>query len=152
MAWHYTFCLPLCLHIYLEYNFIINSSLLPLFIILMSVYPYNLMITTAWCRPNRSYRPVVENMATSQPFFLWNLVWLVWFMVFNDTFNNISAISWRSVLLVEETGVLGENLRPTCLKSLSNFITYCWMEYTSPCTGFELTTLCYSNVMYTFNP
>ena len=26
-------------------------------------------------------------------------------MVLNDTFNNISAISWRSVLLVEETGV-----------------------------------------------
>jgi hypothetical protein len=26
-------------------------------------------------------------------------------MVFNVTFNNISAISWRLVLLVEETGV-----------------------------------------------
>jgi len=25
-------------------------------------------------------------------------------MVFNATFNNISAISWRSVLLVEEKG------------------------------------------------
>jgi len=32
-------------------------------------------------------------------------------MVFNATFNNISAISWRSVLLVEETGVPGENHR-----------------------------------------
>ena len=32
------------------------------------------------------------------------------FMVFNATFNNISAISWWSVLLVEETGVPGENL------------------------------------------
>ena len=30
-------------------------------------------------------------------------------MVFNTTFNNISAISWRSVLLVEETGVPVEN-------------------------------------------
>ena len=29
--------------------------------------------------------------------------WLVEFMVFNATFNNISVISWRSVLLVEET-------------------------------------------------
>jgi hypothetical protein len=28
-------------------------------------------------------------------------IWL-WFMVFNATFNNISVISWRSVLLVEE--------------------------------------------------
>ena len=30
-------------------------------------------------------------------------------MVFNATFNNISAISWRSVLVVEETGVPREN-------------------------------------------
>ena len=29
-------------------------------------------------------------------------------MVFNATFSNISVISWRSVLLVEETGVSGE--------------------------------------------
>jgi hypothetical protein len=33
-------------------------------------------------------------------------------MVFNATFNIISVISWRSVLLVEETGVPGENHRP----------------------------------------
>ena len=33
-------------------------------------------------------------------------------MVFDATFNNISVISWRSVLLVKETGVPGENHRP----------------------------------------
>jgi hypothetical protein len=33
-------------------------------------------------------------------------------MVFNITFSNISVISWRSVLLVNETGVPGENHRP----------------------------------------
>jgi hypothetical protein len=33
----------------------------------------------------------------------------VWVMMFNATFNNISVISWRSVLLEEETGVPGEN-------------------------------------------
>ena len=27
-----------------------------------------------------------------------------WFLVFSATFNNISVISWRPVLLVEETG------------------------------------------------
>jgi len=32
--------------------------------------------------------------------------------VFNATFNNISAISWWSVLLVEETGVPGDNHQP----------------------------------------
>jgi hypothetical protein len=33
-------------------------------------------------------------------------------MVFNATFNNISVILWRSVLLVEESGVPKENHRP----------------------------------------
>jgi len=42
--------------------------------------------------------------------------------------------------LEEETGVPGENHR-TCRKSLTNFITYCCIEYTSPSTGFELTTI-----------
>jgi hypothetical protein len=31
------------------------------------------------------------------------------FMVFNANFNNISAISWQLVLLMEEIGVPGEN-------------------------------------------
>jgi hypothetical protein len=30
-------------------------------------------------------------------------------MIFNATFNNISVISWLSVLLVEETGLPEEN-------------------------------------------
>ena len=34
------------------------------------------------------------------------------FWCFNATFNNISAISWRPVLVVEEAGVPGENHRP----------------------------------------
>jgi hypothetical protein len=34
------------------------------------------------------------------------------FMVFNATFSNISAISWRPVLVVEEAGEPGENHRP----------------------------------------
>ena len=38
---------------------------------------------------------------------------LVSFMVSNATFNNISVISWCSVLLLEETGVPGESHRPT---------------------------------------
>ena len=33
-------------------------------------------------------------------------------MVYNATLNNTSVISWLSVLLIEETGVPGENHRP----------------------------------------
>ena len=38
--------------------------------------------------------------------------------VFNTTFNNMSVISWQSVLLVEETGISEEN-PPICRKSHS---------------------------------
>ena len=48
-------------------------------------------------------------------------------MVFNAIFNDISVTSQRSVLLVEETGV-----PPTLCKSLTNCITKCCNEYTSP--------------------
>ena len=41
------------------------------------------------------------------------LKWLRFsFMVFNATFNNISVISWRSVILLEQTKVPGEIHRP----------------------------------------
>jgi len=33
-------------------------------------------------------------------------------IVFNATFNNISVILWRSVLLMEETGIPAENQQP----------------------------------------
>ena len=33
---------------------------------------------------------------------------MVWFMVFNTTFNNISVISWQSVLLVEKNTDLSQ--------------------------------------------
>ena len=35
-----------------------------------------------------------------------------WLVAFNAISNNISVIWWRSVLLVEETGVPGENHKP----------------------------------------
>ena len=55
----------------------------------------------------------------------------LWLIVFNATFNNISVISWRSVSLVEETGVPGERQGGTSRNLLTNFITFCCIEYTS---------------------
>jgi hypothetical protein len=37
---------------------------------------------------------------------------LIDLLCFDSTFSNISAISWRPVLVVEEAGVPGENHRP----------------------------------------
>jgi hypothetical protein len=47
-------------------------------------------------------------------------------MVFNATFNNISVISWRSVLLVEEMVVPGEKHRPVAShwQTLSHFVVH----------------------------
>ena len=55
-----------------------------------------------------------DEIYTTNTYILYHsLSWLgfVWFcfIMFNATFNNISAISWRPVLLVEETRVPGEN-------------------------------------------
>ena len=57
-------------------------------------------------------------------------------IVFNATFKNISVISWRSVLCVEETGWPGENHRPVTVTDKLYYI----MLYTSPWSRFELTT------------
>jgi hypothetical protein len=35
------------------------------------------------------------------------------FLCFSATFNNISAMSWRPALVVEEAGVPGETHRPS---------------------------------------
>jgi hypothetical protein len=56
-------------------------------------------------------------------------------MLLNASFNTILVISWRSVLFLGETEVPGENHRPVA----SHW--QCCIEYTSPWTGFELTTL-----------
>jgi len=60
------------------------------------------------------------------------------FMVFSATFNNISVISWsfywwRKPEYLEKT--------KTCRRSLTNFITLSFNEYTSPWAGFEFTML-----------
>jgi hypothetical protein len=54
-------------------------------------------------------------------------------MVLNPNFNNISAISWRSVLLVEETEVHGKNHRPAAshLQPLSHYVELSKMDENS---------------------
>ena len=54
------------------------------------------------------------------------IVHFVYFMVFYAAFNNISAISWLSVLLVQKTGELAENHRPVANRwqSLSHNVVH----------------------------
>jgi hypothetical protein len=75
----------------------------------------------------------------------WHIILLIdlWCL----TFNNISAISWWTALLVEETGLPGEKHRsvPSHWQTLSYSVVS--IEYTSPWTGFGLTALV---VIYTY--
>jgi hypothetical protein len=61
-------------------------------------------------------------------------------MVFYATFNNIAVISWRSVLLVEETRISVENIRPVAShwQTLYHIMLY---QVHLALAGFELTTL-----------
>jgi hypothetical protein len=74
------------------------------------------------------------------------------FYWWKNSLSNTSVIPWRSVLLVEEqfeqyfsyiveVSFIGGRNQSTRRKPPTNFITQCCIEYTSPWTGIELTTL-----------
>jgi hypothetical protein len=55
--------------------------------------------------------PITTNIVSSNPAHATCTRYNIMVMMFNATFNNISVISWRSVLLVEETRVPIEKYR-----------------------------------------
>jgi hypothetical protein len=57
-------------------------------------------------------------------------------VVFNATFNNISIISWRSVLLVAETEGPGEKHRPRARMGLLD--NMCFADVQEPCPSLDL--------------
>jgi hypothetical protein len=73
--------------------------------------PYTSNKVTIFIRQLRILLPATKNSH------VWNIQQsnrsnvnvMIWFLVFNTTFNDISVILWRSVLLVEETREPGEN-------------------------------------------
>jgi hypothetical protein len=80
---------------------------------------------------------VLEMFVLVSQIILMDLSFRFRFMVFNTTFNNISVILWRSILLMEKNRVPGENHRPVTDKLYHK----CCIEYTLQWTRFELTTL-----------
>ena len=72
----------------------------------------------------------------NKPWCFWNKVILIAIVFVWWCFNTISVISWRSVLLVGETGEPGENHRPVA----SHWQFYHIMLYASPWSRFHLTT------------
>ena len=65
------------------------------------------------------------------------------FLVLNATFNNISVISWRSVLLAEETREPGENHRPVAShwQTLSHNVVPSSPRHASDLFGVKLQSL-----------
>ena len=73
-------------------------------------------------------------------FIIFYYVFWVWVRA---TLNNISVISWRSFLLVEESGVLGESQQPVVDQWFSRLEIYWYIDY----------SICSSNchVLHTYN-
>jgi hypothetical protein len=102
-----------------------------------------------------------ENLKVALQYFInFNLIWAGSVIFFNATFNNISVISWRSVLLVEETG---ENHRPVASdwQTLSHNVVSCtprlrWIRthnvsvniWTLEMSKYKWTERIHSNKMY----
>jgi len=108
--------------------------------------PVNMITATFYNRISNTYRDI--NNQTTWPYSIpfkktthikqWHYsihidIPRVMVMVFNATFNNISVISWRSVYWWRKPEYPGKP--PTCRKSLTQFITLCCIEYTSPEQG-----------------
>ena len=62
--------------------------------------------TSYWLEKDRNHCCDMWKPVIMHSFFVWLNEWII---VFIATFSNISAISWRPVLMVEEAGVPGEN-------------------------------------------
>ena len=64
---------------------------------------------------NRNHGFTLSLSSTVKPVLrgdLWDKDFIFFCWCFNGAFNNISAISWQPVLVVEEAGVPRENHRP----------------------------------------
>ena len=82
------------------------------FIVIYTIYisVYNIVILNNTKKENHLHNIYTRAMAMGS--------------VLNATFNNISGISWRSVLLVKETGIPGENHSPVATVALYHIMLY----------------------------
>jgi hypothetical protein len=69
------------------------------------------------------------------------LLHIIFLHFVNASFNNIPAISYVQVSCIREGNRSTRRKPPTYSKSLTQFITYSCIEYTSPWSGFKCKTL-----------
>jgi hypothetical protein len=81
-----------------------------------TIYKIEIVLEIQWRGYHRQFKWRIYDLQTVKGLILlfvyFSTSMFGWFMVLNATFNNISVISWQSLLLVEGTGVPGENHRP----------------------------------------
>jgi hypothetical protein len=102
-----------------------------MFCIHLSVQMYQNLVKA--CQIKTFYKRKLDNIWYIELFLWW--LW-IWFMAFNATFINISVILWRSVLLVVETGVPRENLRPVA--SHCCYVKKCTIMFENDVTALEI--------------
>ena len=90
------------------------------------------LVNSRWIILNTKYCKLIRNFELMNS--KYSYIGFVWCMVIKAILKNTSATSWRSVLLLEETGVPGKSHRSIA----SHWQTLSHIEYTM---GFELTKL-----------
>ena len=83
---------------------------LGLFWTIISIVTLSLLVQ--WSSNNNPNIEVLSSSTFFAQLLYFNWIKVYRFIVLNVPFNNISVISWRSVLLVEETGVPSKNHLP----------------------------------------
>jgi hypothetical protein len=105
VAWSLVFCVVFCRSLFVLF---LLAILLSVLVFTDSHYPLGIFKLFFWL----CYSNTVTPLSDLSIFFLAFRLIDFDFWCFNATFSNISTISWRTVLVVEEAGVPGENHRP----------------------------------------
>ena len=109
VAWSLVFCAMFCRPLFCSFVLIILAIIISVLRLMASSRASKFTLVCCGISVAQS---LVFCIVLSWSLFGFFSFGVVWFMVLNATFNNISAISWWSVLLVEETGVSADNHRP----------------------------------------
>ena len=105
VSFHYVICCYGCITLYIAPG---SYFIFCLYLTCVVVYIW-IVVMFIW---HFSYVLRLRLISTSRNLTELPMRLIDWFFVFNASFSNISAISWPPVLVVEETGIPGENHRP----------------------------------------
>ena len=118
-----------------------------------TIYKIEIVLEIQWRGYHRQFKWRIYDLQTVKRLILlfvyFSTSMFGWFMVLNATFNNISVISWWSLLLVEGTGVPGENHWPATTHWQTLYLSK-YNHYSNSLYQFDI-LLIYFSTIYCFS-